>query len=127
MPAGTTFRQAIHLYLNRNNKDWCKLGIDLLLGKPCDNVMTTAQSQFLPDNLMMTFDSAKSSTPLVISKKLTFGTQSPRGSRFIERIFTVVMTCQQQGRDVFGFMVNAVQAHFSGKGPPSLLLNSIKA
>jgi transposase len=65
--------------------------------------------------------------PLVISKKLTFGTQSPRGSRFIERIFTVVMTCQQQGRDVFGFMVNAVQAHFSGKGPPSLLLNSIKA
>lgn len=32
--------------------------------------------------------------PLVISKKLTFGTQSQRGSRFIERIFTVVMTCK---------------------------------
>jgi hypothetical protein len=68
MPAGTTFRQAIHLYLDKNNKDWCKLGIDLLLGKPCDNIMTTAQSQFLPDNLMTTFDSCKSSSPLVLSK-----------------------------------------------------------
>lgn len=29
--------------------------------------------------------------PLVISKKLTFGTQSDRGSRFIERIFTTVI------------------------------------
>ncbi|HTB52484.1 MAG TPA: DUF4105 domain-containing protein [Ferruginibacter sp.] len=69
MPAGTTFRQAIHLYLDRNNKAWSKLGIDLMLGKPCDAVMTTAQSQFLPDNLMVTFDSCKSSTPLVLSKK----------------------------------------------------------
>jgi len=68
MPAGTTFRQAIHLYLDRNDKDWCKLGIDLLLGKPCDDVMTTAQSQFLPDNLMMTFDSCKSSRKLVLTK-----------------------------------------------------------
>ncbi|CZG26761.1 Transposase and inactivated derivatives [Legionella pneumophila] len=34
--------------------------------------------------------------PLVISKKLTFGTQSERGSRFIERIFSVVATCKQQ-------------------------------
>jgi transposase len=65
--------------------------------------------------------------PLVISKKLTFGTQSPRGSRFIERIFTVVMTCQQQGRDVLSFTVEAVRARFSGQGPPSLLLDTIKA
>jgi transposase len=34
--------------------------------------------------------------PLVISKKLTFGTQSQRGSRFIERIFSIVATCKQQ-------------------------------
>jgi RNA-directed DNA polymerase len=27
----------------------------------------------------------------------------------------------------YGFMVDAVQAHFFGKGPPSLLLNSVKA
>ena len=58
MPVGTRFRQAIHLYLDQNGKDWSKLGIDLLLGAPTDAVMTPAQSQFLPDNLMKTLDSS---------------------------------------------------------------------
>jgi len=83
MPAGTTFRQAIHLYLDRNNKDWCKLGIDLMLGKPCDAVMTTAQSQFLPDNLMTTFDSCKSSRPLVLSKTTLYPIAPQKTSFFI--------------------------------------------
>lgn len=46
--------------------------------------------------------------PLVISKKLTFGTQSERGSRFIERIFSVVATCKQQGNDVLDCLTQAV-------------------
>ncbi|HTB99799.1 MAG TPA: DUF4105 domain-containing protein [Ferruginibacter sp.] len=83
MPAGTTFRQAIHLYLDRNDKDWCKLGIDLLLGKPCDDVMTTAQSQFLPDNLMTTFDSCKSSRKLVLNKTELCPSAKQRTSFFI--------------------------------------------
>lgn len=68
MPAGTRFRQAIHQYLDLNHKDWSKLGIDLLLGAPTDAVMTTAQSQFLPDNLMMSFDSSNQHNQLVLSK-----------------------------------------------------------
>ncbi|KGP62141.1 hypothetical protein EP47_08460 [Legionella norrlandica] len=47
--------------------------------------------------------------PLVISKKLTFGTQSGRGSRFIERIFSVVATCKQQQKDVLVFIMEALQ------------------
>ena len=31
MPQGTRFRQAIHQYLDKNGKDWSKLGIDHLL------------------------------------------------------------------------------------------------
>lgn len=46
--------------------------------------------------------------PLVISKKLTFGTQSERGSRFIERIFSVVATCKQQQKDVLNFIIEAL-------------------
>jgi transposase len=46
--------------------------------------------------------------PLVISKKLTFGTQSERGSRFIERIFSVVATCKQQQKDVLAFIIEAL-------------------
>ena len=65
MPTGTTFRQAIHQYLNKNNKDWSKLGIDILLGAPTDAVMTTEQMQFLPDNLMKSLDSGNVNWPLV--------------------------------------------------------------
>lgn len=47
--------------------------------------------------------------PLVISKKLTFGTQSGRGSRFIERIFSVVATCKQQQKNLLAFIIDALQ------------------
>jgi hypothetical protein len=67
MPAGTRFRQAIHQYLDINHKYWSKLGIDLLLGAPTDAVMTSAQSQFLPDNLMISFDSSNQNRQLVLS------------------------------------------------------------
>ncbi len=57
MPLNTTFRNAIHLYLNNNKQYWSKLGIDILLGAPTDAVMTKEQQQFLPDNLMKALDS----------------------------------------------------------------------
>ena len=67
MPAGSRFRQAIHQYLDKNGKDWSKLGIDILLGQPCDGVMTAEQMQFLPDNLMKSLDS--SSHPMVVTSQ----------------------------------------------------------
>ncbi len=67
MPVGSRFRQAIHQYLDKNNKDWSKLGIDILLGQPCDVVMTAEQMQFLPDNLMKSLDS--SNKPMVVSSQ----------------------------------------------------------
>jgi len=66
MPEGTRFRQAIHHYLDKNGQPWSKLGIDLLLGQPCDAVMTSRQMQFLPDNLMYSIDS--SAKPMIVSK-----------------------------------------------------------
>lgn len=70
MPAGTRFRKAIHEYLDNNNKYWSKLGIDILLGLPCDAVMTTQQMQFLPDNLMKSLDS--SGTKMIAAKAVLF-------------------------------------------------------
>jgi hypothetical protein len=67
MPDGTRFRQAIHLYLDKNNKQWSELGIDILLGVPTDAVMTPEQSEFLPDNLMKAFDSSNNHHQLVLS------------------------------------------------------------
>ena len=68
MPAGTTFRDAIHTYLDAGDKDWSKLGIDLLLGAKTDRVMSVSESQFLPDILMQTIDSIHSQNRLLIKK-----------------------------------------------------------
>jgi len=57
----------------------------------------------------------------VIWRKLSFGTQSAAGSRFVETILTVVETCRQQARDVFAYLTIAVEARFTGQFPPSLL------
>lgn len=57
----------------------------------------------------------------VIWRKLSFGTQSARGSRFVERMLSVIETCRQQKRDVFAWMVETVQAHLADQKPPSLL------
>jgi len=67
-PIDMRFRQAIHEYLDEGHQPWSKLGIDILLGAHTDRIMTAAEQQFLPDNLMMALDSA-TNTPLVISSK----------------------------------------------------------
>ena len=59
MPSGTTFRQAIHVYLDNNQQDWSKLGIDILLGQPTDKIMAASEQEFLPDNLLAALDSCK--------------------------------------------------------------------
>jgi transposase len=57
----------------------------------------------------------------VIWRKLSFGTQSPHGSRFVATILTVVETCRQQKRGVFDYLTRAMQAHFTHESVPSLL------
>lgn len=59
--------------------------------------------------------------PAVIYRKLSFGTQSAAGSRFIERILTVSETCRLQKRSPFEYLVAAMEAHFAKQTPPSLL------
>ena len=59
--------------------------------------------------------------PAVIYRKLSFGTQSQSGSRFIERMLTVSETCRLQKRSIFGYLTAAVEAHFQSHPAPSLL------
>ncbi len=70
MPTHFTFRNAIHKYLDANHKDWSKLGIDLLLGAPCDAVMTVRQQQFLPDNLMFALDATQNEKYVIEKRNL---------------------------------------------------------
>jgi len=56
----------------------------------------------------------------VIWRKLSFGTQSASGSRFVETMLTVIETCRQQHRNVFTFLTHAVEAHLAHQPAPSL-------
>jgi transposase len=58
---------------------------------------------------------------VVIDRHITQGTRSEKGRRWCERIWTVIATCAQQGRAVFQFLLDSVQAHLCGTLPPSLL------
>ena len=57
----------------------------------------------------------------VIWRKLSFGSQSDAGSRFVERTLSVVETCRQQHRSPLEFVLQSVQAHFRRQPGPSLL------
>lgn len=57
----------------------------------------------------------------VIWRKLSFGTQSAAGSRFVETMLTTIETCRQQDLNVFAFVTAAVAAHFASQPAPSLL------
>jgi len=82
MPVGSRFRQAIHQYLDKNNKDWSKLGIDILLGKPCDGIMTAENMQFLPDNLMKSLDSSSHRMVLSSQNLYPITNENAKGSLF---------------------------------------------
>lgn len=57
----------------------------------------------------------------VLYRKGCFGTQSEAGSRFVERILTVVATLRQQNRNVMEYLTEACTRALVGKKPPSLL------
>lgn len=59
----------------------------------------------------------------VIWRKLSFGTQSAAGSRFVANMLTVIETCRQQNRPVFDYLATTVEAHFASAPCPSLIPN----
>jgi transposase len=59
--------------------------------------------------------------PAVCMRKGSFGTHSAEGSRYIERMLTVVTTLKQQQRNVLDYLTAAMRAHLHGQAAPSLL------
>ena len=58
---------------------------------------------------------------VVIDRRVTQGSRSESGQRWLERIWTVIATCAQQGRSVFAFLHESVVAHFQRTPRPSLV------
>jgi transposase len=57
----------------------------------------------------------------VIWRRISGGTASESGSRFVERMLTVVATCRQQGRNVLEYLTSCFEADRRGQLIPSLL------
>ena len=59
--------------------------------------------------------------PGVLWRKGSFGSQSSRGSRFVERMMTVSAGGRKQKGYLMTFLVEACRAALSGTSPPSLV------
>lgn len=57
----------------------------------------------------------------VIYRKLSGGTDSEPGSRFVGRMLSVVATCRQQDRNALEYLTRCYQAHLDGQPAPPLL------
>src|SRR5262249_57076078 len=57
----------------------------------------------------------------VIWRRISGGTDSAEGSRFVERMLTVVATCRQHGRDVLDYLTSCFEAARRGQAIPSLV------
>jgi transposase len=60
----------------------------------------------------------------VLWRKGSFGTQSQRGARYVERVLTACATCRLQGRSIIEYLRNACRCHLNGVSVPSLIKTS---
>jgi len=59
----------------------------------------------------------------VLWRKTSFGTQSERGARYVERILTVCATCRLQNRSIIEYLRHACHNHLHGMLAPNLVVN----
>jgi transposase len=57
----------------------------------------------------------------VLWRKTSGGTDSAAGSRFVERVLTVVHTCRRQGKKVLDYLSACVESWRHNRAPPSLV------
>lgn len=113
-------RHQIHMTLERGSR--CR---DAKTARTCQHILKSKQALWTfthtpgvePTNNL----AERTIRHYVIWRKTNFGTQSVRGSRYMERIMTVVGSCKLQGRNVLDFISQAVLAQRSMGKRPSLV------
>jgi transposase len=60
----------------------------------------------------------------VLWRKTSGGTDSAAGSRFVERVLTVVETCRRQGRKVLDYLSACIETWRHDRDPPCLVPNT---
>ena len=119
--------------------DWLRVEVRTLLERgtasSCPKTAGTCREILAVEASLWTFASVAGVEPTnnaaerairhaVCWRKTSYGTDSEAGSRFVERVLTVVASCRQQGRNVQTFLLEAIQAARIGATPPSLVPTS---
>jgi hypothetical protein len=93
-----------------------------LLGQPCCPALAVKMQNQVTAALRPSYEAGERSLRhAVIWRKLSFGTQSASGSRFVETMLTVIETCRQQRHNASSFLTAAVEAHLAHQSAPPLL------
>lgn len=66
----------------------------------------------------------RAARPGVLLRKTSGGTASAAGSRFVERMLTVVETCRRQGKNVLDYLSACLENWRQDRDPPSLVPDS---
>jgi transposase len=98
----------------------------------CGKTAGTCQELLGHEEWLWTFVSVKGVEPTnnegerserlgVLWRKTSGGTDSPQGSRFVERVLTVIDTCRKQGKRAVAYLCDCIDTWRHGRAPPSLL------
>jgi transposase len=99
---------------------------------PCATTATTCRELLRLEPFLWTFVTTPGVEPTnnqaerehrhaVLLRKISGGTDSETGSRFVERLLTVRATCRLQGVGLLEYLTACFQAPLSGEKPPSLM------
>lgn len=90
--------------------------------RTCKNIYSQEESLWLfldnPDIPATNNLAERQLRPLVIAKKLSFGVRSDRGARFIERSYSLGLSCRQQGLKAMEWFMDSINSYFCNKSPP---------
>jgi transposase len=128
---GTWTRSTFHSYVQTLRAS-CKLELEWGTQNACPKTAATCRELLLREAAVWTFvrvegieptnnSAERSLRPAVLWRKVSFGTRSERGSRFVASMLTVVLSCQQQHRNALAYLTACCQAFYANRPVPSLV------
>ncbi len=54
----------------------------------------------------------------MVRRKVSGGTQSEKGNRWVERVASLRETCRMRGLRTYPILVDAMHSHFDSRGEP---------
>jgi transposase len=102
---------------------------------PCRNTAGTCKELLGHEEWLWTFvavegveptndEAERTERPAVLLRMASGGTASAQGSRFVERLLTVVATCRRQGKNVLDYLHACIESWRHDLAPPSLMPNT---